>query len=200
MKKPYKYNFLAPIHLACSTDILKPVMNEVAFLKGSAIATDGHMLVRQKLKPIHGLTDEDIATLEGKRIHRLVFAEILKYNHIKVLHDGIEVNIMGSPVKFGYADNSRPWIKWEDAVINTAKDREPLTEIGFNANFVTTLNKILRSSFGHLNFNFTKKNRAIFVGVNEYSIQDQFALLMPVMLSDFDSDYTGKKNLDTLTD
>ena len=85
---------LPPMHLACSTDDLRPVMNCVYIKDGFATATDAFVLVKYDLRDL--LSDDVLADLDGKLIHRELWQvmasvrsyAILKRNEGLVVHKG----------------------------------------------------------------------------------------------------------------
>ena len=80
-------NFITPLHLACSKDDLRPVMQCIYFdADGYAWSTDAYILIK------HKVLDSDIIDKEnliGKMIHKDVFAKIIKYNTIQATNEGI---------------------------------------------------------------------------------------------------------------
>lgn len=85
--KNTQINFITPLHLACSKDDLRPVLQCIYFDDdGYAWSTDAHILIK------HKVLDTDIIDKEnliGKMIHKDIFAKIIKYNRIQATNDGI---------------------------------------------------------------------------------------------------------------
>lgn len=60
--------FITPFHELLMKDITRPVFTMAHFVNGFVYATDANILIRQSLGRFHGLDDEQINNLEGKKI------------------------------------------------------------------------------------------------------------------------------------
>ncbi|WP_346236716.1 hypothetical protein ABDK00_014205 [Niabella insulamsoli] len=78
---------LPPIHLACSDDELRPALQHVEIIDGIATATNAHILAQMNLRTYSTLPDECIRAMNGKLIHRDVWAEIIDADLIEVNDD-----------------------------------------------------------------------------------------------------------------
>ncbi len=176
-------NFSHPIHLACSTDYLKPNLMLVNFQDGYVWATDGHLLARQSLDLIHGFDKEEIAILEGKRIHKDMFALIYKYDCIVVKEEGLEVVMYGGRVLFPYYKSEDAMPNYKQAISIIAEEKIPLSEVGMSAKLIAIADKILNGVSGQYRFQFTRKDRMVFISTTIHDIKYNFVLLMPVMVT-----------------
>lgn len=78
-----KKNFSRNLALACSNDSSQEAMHYVIFKDDCAVCTDGYVLVKQALR-LHGFTPDEIQQINGKAMHKDVFAEVFKYDQVKV--------------------------------------------------------------------------------------------------------------------
>lgn len=79
-KKSLSLN-LSPLHLAASTDDMRPALGYIQIKGGIATATNAHILVRLKLAA--WFDNKELEVLEGKLIHRN-FWELMTKNFFKV--------------------------------------------------------------------------------------------------------------------
>ena len=93
-KKLHNFNKKCKLHLACSKkDLYRPIMNHIYFDKGSAIATNGHILAMLNIKECSDFTDEEIEKLDGKLIHgKKIEVKIWNITTDKVKYLTINVN------------------------------------------------------------------------------------------------------------
>lgn len=175
-----KKNFKSPIYLACSNDDLRPVIQLVIFEEGYAVCTDAYILVRQKLE-LHGFTPEEIALMEGKRIHGRTLKEIMRY-------DTVTVSDQGFVCTNDYTTALFPWDTEEGRhpdykkVIPHVQDRQPVVKISFNPAYIETVRKvsIKQRIASILEFNGTSK--AALITTADNGLDDELILLMPVMM------------------
>jgi len=103
----YNFNACCRIHNICSTDILRPSLCHIFFKDGNAICSEGHMMAIFKIGEISNLSEDDIKKLDGKLIHLNGYRQLLKYNTIEILEDGIlakgdefEVKVLFKDLKY----------------------------------------------------------------------------------------------------
>lgn len=80
---------LPPLHLAASDDELRPALNHIEILDGIATATNAMVIARLNLTSYSNLTDEAIAKLNGKLIHRDIWESIQDADLIEVYDNTI---------------------------------------------------------------------------------------------------------------
>lgn len=138
-----RFNFKKEVkmHLACSKDELRPAMNCIYFKNGYAYASDGHILVRNKIDEI--CTTIGIDNLDGKLLSAKSYSEILKYNHITITDEGILVGRDRDLLyKFKTFDYKYPNA---DAVLKSAIESPsiPINKICLNIGYLHTLSHAL---------------------------------------------------------
>lgn len=91
---------LPPIHLACADDELRPALQHVEIIDGIATATNGYIIARMNLAAYCKLEDETIMKLNGKLIHRDVWAELIDADIMTVDGDSIHMDKGGIKANF----------------------------------------------------------------------------------------------------
>ena len=84
----HNFNPSYKLHLCCSEDGLRPVMEYVHFIGGYAYATDAHVMVRAKIADISDFTEEEIAILDNKSIHAHLFRQLIQRRRVEVTPEG----------------------------------------------------------------------------------------------------------------
>lgn len=179
-----KINFLSKLNLACSTDALRPIMQTIYFKHGYAYATNGHLVIRQRIA-LHSIDPAEYDNLEGKYIHKDIFRDIIKHPTAKFLQEYIEVTTdAGEKIIFNYfkpAEDERfPDV---DSVISN-HSLNAISEISFNPEYLKIINECLvkDGSSGSLKYMFDAANKGILVTTNDVNGRQQVALLMPAMI------------------
>ena len=152
-----KEKLVKPIHLACSDDEMRPLLACVNIKNGYAIATNGHMIVKQLLKSTSLLNDDQIKKLEGKFIHRNVWAELVDCYELLVENDTIVCRNEAGKVIFEFAQHA---MLFPD--VETVLDKysvNPTNQIGLNPKYIGTLSKIFDST--QLKFQFDSHKAAL---------------------------------------
>lgn len=179
-----KNNFSKKVqmHLACATDDTRPIMNCVFFKDGFAYASDGFILVKNRISEISGLSEEEIAALDGKLIHREFYKDMIKYDTILISEEGIECHKGTDKVFFYFSIFGDG--KYPDAEQSLRDALNSMTvslpQIGFKLKDIMRLQKALHGS------DFCK---ATFKGVNKPIVFDSIVdgvssvgLLMPCII------------------
>ncbi len=134
------------MHLACSKDELRPAEQCIFFNNGFAYATDGHILVRNRISEISGLKEHEIETLSGKFLRADFYKDMLKYDTIMIAEDGIECSKGDDKVFFYFS----AFEKYPDAekVLSDALNMQttPMPQVSFNMKLMQRLNKALYKS------------------------------------------------------
>lgn len=102
-----KYNFMAPLHLACREDDLRPVMECVHFINGYAYASDGSILCKSSIEDYCTVINKDM--LNGHALHKDSYAAILKYEVADAHDDGVEAYDDGGKRAFFPYFKSEDW-------------------------------------------------------------------------------------------
>lgn len=79
----YNFNKSAKLYKAASDDFLRPLINDIYFKDGNAIATDNHVIIKAPIKEISNLRENDIKKMEGKFLNRENYKKMLSYRVIK---------------------------------------------------------------------------------------------------------------------
>jgi hypothetical protein len=169
---------LPPIHLACSTDEIRPAMNCVWINSGIAYATDAHVLAVVDLREESGLTPDQIEFLHGKLIHRNVWKLLCKSFIQEITATGIVVLGDYATVEYRFAE---PDMKYPN-VITVLNERlaKPLESVPMYA-FDPKLIKIAAEIIGTQYLHFTSHgNSGTFIRSTE-GYQKIFVLAMPCM-------------------
>lgn len=170
------------MHLACSKNELRKVMQCIFFKDGFAYASDSIILVKNRISEISGLEEHEIAALDGKLLHADFYKDMLKYDNIMVAEDGIECSKGDDKVFFYFST----FDKYPDAekVLQNALNMQtvPLPQFSFDMKTIQRLNKALFES---------DKCVATFKGTNKPIVFDSMmegvssvGLLMPCYSED----------------
>lgn len=172
-----KFNFTTKLHVACSDDDLRPVMNCVHFVGGFAYASNGNGVIKQSLE-YHSILDA--VNLDGKSIHRDNYKNIMQFEIAKANEDGIECsNKDGRKAFFEYFDTNGSEIPDFDHVINSYKAKG-VDFIGFKPDQMKMLMDAMYSPSGYVRVNFGGIDKGMALDVP--GIPDQVAYLMPVII------------------
>lgn len=89
------------MHIACGKDETRPLMRYVYFKDGFAYATDGFILVRNRIEEMSTFDEEEIAAMDGKLLPAEHYKDILKYDECLISDEGIEA-VKGADRAFFY--------------------------------------------------------------------------------------------------
>lgn len=165
--------------LACANDETRPVMNCVHFENGFAYASDGHILVRNKIEECALLNDSQIEMLNGKNLHRDSYKQLIKYDTIIVSEDGIEAKKNGQTAFFYFDKTETKYPNAEAAIQNALNNPSaPMSQIGINTTYLIKLNKALFNSSA-CRYQFTGENSAIILQSLD---SDSLGIIMPYQI------------------
>lgn len=134
------------MHLACSKNGDRPVMECVFFHNGYAYATDTHILVRNRIAEISGLNESEIEALDGKLLHADFYKDMLKYDSIMIAEDGIEC-AKGNDKAFFYFSTFEKYPDVEKALQDALNMQPvPFSQFSFDMGLLQRLNKALYKS------------------------------------------------------
>ena len=130
------FNKNCKMHLACSDDDLRPVMQYIYFKGGYAYASDAHILIKNKISEITELITEDqLNILDGKYLHKSSFQKILTYDTIRITETGIECITGYSTIEFKFStDESLKYPSTEVKIAKIKEENSSLSRISLNAN------------------------------------------------------------------
>lgn len=136
---------LPAIHLACSDDELRPALQMVEVIDGIATATNSYIVARMNLAAYCKLDEESIKKLNGKLIHRDVWAELIDADMMTVDGDNIHMDKGGIKATFDIATD----LKFPDhhsiidAVAKSLFDNKSF--VCFNPKYIAIASKLFPS-------------------------------------------------------
>lgn len=147
-----------------------------------ATATDGHILVRIDLKLHSDFTEDDLSLLNGKLIHKDIWASITKSHLVLVEEDGIIYHKKGIKFKAFYNLDAAD-MKYPDysSVINPYKtlNKAGIKQVGISAKKMQLAQKALGED--SLFASLYEKDKAIIIHTNE---DGKMCLFMPLTTED----------------
>ena len=145
-RKEGSYNFDKNVQmfLACAKDDNRPAMECVYFKGDWAYASDGYIIVKNRISECSNLDEAMIQALDGKLLHSLFFKDMLKYDDILISDDGIECHKKNDKAFFYFADENLKYPDAEKVIQNhLAKPSVPLPQISFNMGLFDIMRKAL---------------------------------------------------------
>ena len=171
-----KETFVKPIHLACSSDELRPILCCVKILNGYAIASNGYVIVKQKLRETTLMSEETIEKVEGKLIGRGVWAELVGATSLEIEDDKIIAVTDAGKVIFEFTPEQTLFPNVDtiiDAHTVVATDK-----IAFDSKWIHTLSKIFATT--RLRFDLCGSSKGALV--TPIDTPSEFAYVMPIGL------------------
>jgi hypothetical protein len=170
--------FVKPLHLACGDDELRPVLSCIKILNGEALATNGHIVVRQMLADTTLINVDEIRNLEGKLINKYVWKELISAISLRVENDKIVVRNKAGITTYQFEEEVAAYPDIDKAMSGFAI--KEVGEFGLTANFITVIAKIFQTERLKVSLNGADKGFMVHPvdGVGEA------AYVMPVMLGD----------------
>jgi hypothetical protein len=190
IKKLPKVTKLPPLHLACSSNSLRPSMQCIHILNGIGTATDGMILVRYDLS--NYFSESTLKEIEGKLIHRKAWELMCKAQNpflITADNSSILLQIYGGKINFQYvSENPVEYLKIVNEAINDSLSESKLN-IGINANLLNTISRIIGHNAIHYHKNsiilhFNKDNKAIVV--SNINSDEGIAIIMPIYINEYE--------------
>ena len=178
-----RINFNKDVHMhkACGRNNLRLSMQYIFFHNGYAVASDGGILVKNRLSEMSTLDEAQIDMLEGKFLHWKNYREILGWKEIRVSEDGIECrskDISRSAIfRFGADDLVYPDYEKTIAEAEACPD-EIVTCIGLDIDRIVRIQNAMINPIACM-FRFKGKERAVIVSSRE---SDSTGLIMPVRM------------------
>lgn len=187
-KKSNSFEYLPPIHLACSSDELRENLTTVFVSKGIATATDANMLVRYDLR--NHFDADRLRMMDGKMISRKAWAMMAKHptmfiepgeRDIRVATFNLGVKALVS-IDYSSAGSYPDYANVLDKALSPEL-REAKGAISMNGAYLERINKILNHDLppgtrNQLAFYFNQSNGAI--AIVNHSNDDACAILMPI--------------------
>jgi hypothetical protein len=172
-----KFNFTTKLHLACSNDELRPIMNCVHFAGGFAYATNGNLVVKQSLE-YHSILDAQ--NLDGKSLHRENYKNIMQFEVARANQDGIECsNADGRKAFFEYFDMKGEKMPNFDAVI-TKDQAKQVGFIGLSPELMKIVMEAMYLPDGYARVSFYGIDRPMLLDAP--GVDNQIGVVMPVLV------------------
>jgi len=183
-KERFNFNKDVKMHLACASDELRPVMECIYFKDGFAYASDGHILVKNRISECSTLDEETIKGLDGKLLHKDFYKDILKYDNILIAEDGIECTKGNDRAFFYFGDQDA--MKYPDAekLVQNYMNASPhqTSQISFNMNLFKRINGSLYNC-DQCTTNF-KGDGSVMVIFSYHDDVSSIGIIMPIGPSD----------------
>ena len=135
------------LYLASCYDDFKPFYNLIHFRDGYAYATEGHILVKAKIKDISTFEDDEIEKLDNKSISANAYRKILEYNIASINNTGVTVtDTQGNRNDYYFNEQQAINIKFDDMFAQlTEHYRQDRNLFGLNPGLVAKAAKILNA-------------------------------------------------------
>lgn len=182
MKNRINFNKKYKLHYCCDReDSLLPMMQNIFFDKGNAVASDGHILIIAPLEEICNFPIDQKELLDGKFLHRSQYEKILKFDFAEVQEDGIvcktvskeNSKVVMSETKFLFQMVE----KYPDYKKIITDEKESVEQIGLRPNFIIDLSEAAGNK--DMIFTFNSPNKAIRVDFEDSNIR---GIIMPFMI------------------
>ena len=191
-----KFNFMTPLHLACSDDELRPAFQYIHFKDGWAFASNTYILVRQSMENYCSALNKDL--LNGKAIHADAFKKILKYDTVEVTDKGINaLKNNGEKAFYPFADEGIKAPNFQSVIDRGFKNDTIASDntavrgfeyqVGLNPHLVHIAGKVLYSAAANtpLKLTFGAPFEAVIAEpIDILSFPNQQALIMPIATSE----------------
>lgn len=183
MKQRINFDKICKMYMACSNNELRPQMQFIYFTNGFAYASDGHILVKNKLSEINNyIPNEQLAILEGKLIHKSSFQKILSYDKIEITETGVVCKTEYSSVEFKFGDADLKYPNAELIFDGAKKNRGSQSKVSVNPTLLYRLSQALYSD-GKLVMKFSENGmQAILIQSGESGIESE-GVIMPIMIN-----------------
>jgi hypothetical protein len=172
------------MHLACSNDVLRPVMQHIYFKDGFAYASDAHILAKNKVSEItESIHEDELKLLDGKMLHKSAFCKILEYDRIQITETGI--TCIGEYSKVTFSFSSDEHLKYPDAEIvfeQVKSNKGLMSRISLKPVFLDILAKSLYSD-GKLVLNFCGEGKGILIKSQDKTIESE-GIIMPISITE----------------
>ena len=184
--KRTNFNKNVLMHLATSNDIYRTNFNFIWFKNGLAYASNAHIIVRQNISEISNFNDEQIALLEGKRIHAASYKQILKYESVQITDSGMRCWITAeSSILFEFSKITSDFTEMCDKIISEALGNEPKVcgKFGIQPTLLLNIKKAMGIySFEGVILDIYTANMPIIVRPNKDDRPGTMGMIMPVMI------------------
>ena len=187
MDKPARKNFDKKVHMhiACvKNNDQRKIMSCVYFKDGFAYATDGIVLVKNRLSEMSTFNEAEIAALDGKFLPAEHYKDILKYDECLISEEGIEASKGDDRSFFYFKDFGEEKFPKADEVLQNALNKMtvPLPQVRFNIKHMARMAKAL-CNFESCTATFKGTNEPIVFYSNMPDVSSE-GILMPVWIDE----------------
>jgi hypothetical protein len=175
------FNKNVKMHIvAKNSGSMRSVLEYIYFNNGFMYATNSHVLVKNKISECSDFSEEQIAILNDKYIHKDDYKKLLNEDIIIIEQDGFLVRCAGGrKTKYYFSTDCG---KFPNAnVLFTKKIGEPVVKIGINPTLLLKLSQALHYE-NKLALFFNTENHGIIVRDIELS-NESVGLIMPVLIT-----------------
>jgi len=179
---------IPPLHLACSKDELRPVMQCVFISKGKGVATNGHILIKCQLD--HEIQPEVLEKMEGMLIHWRTWQFICSNSCSQIIFEGTGLLLITNIGKVRLESWTQEQFPEYGKAIPEGKRFDGLKNVGISPSLLITVAKIMGAPNG-VCLDFFNEGKGIAVTPVEGLIWtglkwNSEALLMPLQIGDKD--------------
>lgn len=180
----HNFNKNVRIDRICDDTLFRPAQSFIYFNDGYAYATDAHILVKAKLAEISTFQEPQLQILNGKAIHKSVFAKLLPFERVEIIEDGFKARVPegNSFITFGFAGTEKNMVADIEKVILNARNDEQtgITSFGINPTLLKRLDCLFTDTYG-VELIIKAPTKPILV---KWSGHDAIGLIMPIMIND----------------
>jgi len=184
MKARHNFNKNVRIDRICDDTLFRPAQSLIYFKDGYAYATDAHILVKVRITEISSFQEIQLDVLEGKAIHKSVYARLLSFDRVEITPDGFKATVpeAESFITFGFAGIQENMVEDIEKVIFNARNNKQteITTFGINPTLLKRLDCLFSDTYG-VRIIIKDPNKPILV---KWSWHDAIGLIMPVMINE----------------
>lgn len=142
------FNKKVKMHEACANDELRPVMACIYFKDGYAYASNGHILVKNKVSEISSIPEDQIEQLNDVYLHKDIYKKILEFDEIDISADGIECRKESKKAFFYFQTFEDSKYPNADKVLEDMLNQPTATipKCGFNVKYLSRLHNAIPDS------------------------------------------------------
>lgn len=183
MKARHNFNKNVRIDRVSDDTLLRPALSLVYFKNGYAYASDAHILVKVRLTEISSFQEPQLDLLDGKAIHKSVYAKILPFDRVEITPEGFKARVpeAESFITFGFAGLQKDMVSDIEKVLLDAQNnkQEEINSFGVNSTLLKRLDCLFSDTYG-TELIVKAANKPILV---KWSGHDAIGLIMPVMIN-----------------
>lgn len=184
MKTRHNFNKNVRIDRICNDTLFRSAQSLIYFKDGYAYATDAHILVKVRITEISSFQENQLTTLDGKAIHKSVYAKLLPFDGVEITPEGFKARVpeAESFITFGFAGLQKGMVPDIEKVIMDARNdvQAEITAIGINPSLLKRLDCLFGDTYG-VKLIIKAVNKPVLV---KWTGHDAIGLIMPVMINE----------------